>query len=39
MADGTVAELRGHPGMINPDYEFIGNHEGPAPGTNPDKHR
>jgi hypothetical protein len=23
VAEGTVAELRGHPGMINPDYEFI----------------
>ncbi len=24
VAEGTVAELRGHPGMINPKYEFIG---------------
>ena len=27
VVEGTVAELRGHPGMINPDYEFIGSHE------------
>ena len=25
VASGTVAELRGHPGMINPDYEFLSN--------------
>jgi hypothetical protein len=25
VVEGTVAELRGHPGMINPHYEFIGN--------------
>jgi amino acid transporter len=24
VAEGTVADVRGHPGMINPDYEFIG---------------
>jgi hypothetical protein len=29
--DGTVAELRGHPGMINPHYEFIGNLQEAAP--------
>ena len=23
-AEGTVASLQGHPGMINPEYEFIG---------------
>jgi amino acid transporter len=31
VAEGTVAELRGHPGMINPDYEFIGH--GPEAGA------
>jgi amino acid transporter len=31
VAEGTVAELRGHPGMINPHYEFIGH--GPEPGA------
>ncbi|MDE3204219.1 MAG: amino acid permease [Acidobacteriota bacterium] len=24
VAEGTVAEVQGHPAMINPDYEFIG---------------
>ena len=27
VTEGTVAEIRGHPGMINPDYEFVS----PAP--------
>jgi amino acid transporter len=30
VAEGTVAELKGHPGMINPDYEFIGTSHEPA---------
>jgi len=30
VAEGTVAELKGHPGMINPDYEFIGTGHDPA---------
>jgi amino acid transporter len=25
VAEGTVGELRGRPGMVNPEYEFIGN--------------
>ena len=30
-AEGTVAELRGRPAMINPDYEFVGgDHDGSA---------
>jgi amino acid transporter len=33
VAEGTVGTLKGRPGMINPDYEFVGGGEaGVAPG-------
>ena len=30
VVEGTVAEIRGHPGMINPDYEFLSTQEDSA---------